>query len=100
MPATAVNRASPSDVEILARLLGNGNGRMPRPIARYVLHLEFTSEEKARMHDLAVRNQADALSPQEKEEMFAYARAGTILSILCSRARQALKAQSKKSKMA
>jgi hypothetical protein len=32
------------------------------------------------MHDLAVRNQADALSPEEKSELFAFAEAGTLLS--------------------
>jgi hypothetical protein len=38
-----------------------------------------------------VRNQDDALSPAEKEELFAYAKAGTLLSILKSRARRVLK---------
>jgi hypothetical protein len=60
-------------------------------MARYVLNLGFSDRDKARMHDLAVRNQADALSPAEKEELFAYAKAGSLLSILKSRARRALK---------
>jgi hypothetical protein len=60
-------------------------------MARYLLNLGFGDEDKARMHDLAVRNQDDALSPAEKEELFAYAKAGTLLSILKSRARRALR---------
>jgi hypothetical protein len=48
------------------------------------------------MHDLAVRNQQGALSTTEKEELFAYAKAGTLLSILKSKARRALKAGPKK----
>jgi hypothetical protein len=50
----------------------------------------FGERDKARMHDLAVRNQEDALTPAEKEEMFAYAKAGTLLGILQSRARRVL----------
>ena len=44
------------------------------------LTLGFGERDKARMHDLAVRNQEDALSPVEKEELFAYAKAGSLLS--------------------
>ncbi len=100
MPARATKRVNTSDVAILARLLGNGTGRMPRSIARYLLKLDFAPEEKARMHDLAARNQDDALSPDEKEEMFAYGRAGTILSILQAKARLLLKTESRKQKSA
>ena len=42
------------------------------------------------MHDLAMRNQDDALTPAEKEEMFGFAKAPTLLSILKSQARRAL----------
>ena len=63
---------------------------MPADIARYVLTLGFGERDKTRMHDLAVRNQDDALTPAEKEELFAYAKADTLLSILKSRARQVL----------
>ena len=48
------------------------------------------------MHDLAVRNQNDELSPSEKEELFAFAKAGTLLSILQSKARRTLKIKLKK----
>jgi hypothetical protein len=85
---------------ILARLLSNGSGQMTRTIARYLLKLDFTDEERTRMHDLAVRNQDDALSPEEKEEMFAYGRAGTMLEILQAEARLLLKTKSSKSRNA
>jgi hypothetical protein len=42
------------------------------------------------MHDLAVRNQSDALSGTERDELFAYEKAGTLLSILKSNARRVL----------
>ena len=48
------------------------------------------------MHDLAVGNQDDALSPPEKEELVAYAKASSLLSILKSKARRALGVKPKK----
>ena len=42
------------------------------------------------MHDLAVRNQDDALTADEKAEMHASGRAATVMSILKSKARRTL----------
>ncbi len=83
--------AGASEVAILARILGNEDGQLPLEMARYLLTLGFNVREKARMHDLTVRNQADALSEAEKEELFAYVKAGSLLSILKSKARRTLK---------
>ena len=96
MDTTLVNHTAPSEVTILARLLGNEQGHLPAEMARYILTLGFSDTDKARMHDLAHRNQADTLSAQETEELFAYAKAGTLLSILKSKARRALKIKPKK----
>jgi hypothetical protein len=75
---------------ILARILGNEGGRFPDDLARYILDLKISEQDKARMHDLAVRNQGDGLTPAEREEMFAFGKAMTLLSILKSRARRTL----------
>jgi hypothetical protein len=91
MHPTTADHPSPSEVSILARVLGDENGRLSRTMARYLLTLGFGERDKARMHDLAVRNQQGALSATEKEELFAYAKAGTLLSILKSKARRTLK---------
>src|SRR5437016_903721 len=96
MHTTASNHASPSEVTILARILDNEKGQLPLHMARYLLNREFSDDDKARMHDLAVRNQEDALSPAEKEELLAYAKAGTLLSILKSKARRVLRFKPKK----
>lgn len=90
MTTTSAPDSGASEIAILARLLGNGPGRMPAAIARYVLSLGFSDEDKARMHELAVRNQADELSPAEKDEMHGYAKAGSLLGILKSKARRSL----------
>jgi hypothetical protein len=82
-PATT-NHEGVTEVIILARVLGNEKGRLPSQIARYILTRSFSDSEKARMHDLALRNQDDALSADEKEEMRANAKAGTLLPNLKS----------------
>jgi hypothetical protein len=87
---TATRPPGENEVTILARILSNENGQLPTDLARYILNLGFSERDKARMHDLAVRNQDDALSAAEKEELFAFAKAGTLLSILKSKARRTL----------
>jgi hypothetical protein len=96
MPTTTANDANQSEISILARILGNEEGQLPPAMARYILTLGFSTRDKARMHDLAVHNQEDALTPGEKEELLAYAKAGTLLSILKSQARRTLGVKSKK----
>jgi hypothetical protein len=96
MHTTTADGTGPSEIAILARLLGNEEGQLPADMARYLLTLGFGERDKARMHDLAVRNQEGALTPAEKEEMFAYAKAGTLLGILQSRARRVLGIKAKK----
>jgi len=91
MRTTIEQPTGPSEVSILARVLGDGQGRLSPTLARHLLTLGFSERDKARMHDLAVLNQDDALSPAEKEELLSYAKAGTLLSILKSRARRVLK---------
>ena len=91
MSSTTLDRTGQTEVRILTRLLGNGKTQFPPALARYVLTLGFTDRDKARMHELAVRNQDDALAAEEKEELRAYAKAGTLLSLLKSQARRALK---------
>lgn len=92
MPATA----SDDEITIQARILSNGSGRLPAETVRYFLNLAFSDRDKARMHDLAVRNEHDRLSAAERDELIAYAKAGTLLSILKSKARRALRVTQKK----
>jgi hypothetical protein len=95
MNATTTH-ARETEVTILARVLINERGQLPRELSRYILNQDFSDRDKTRMHDLAVRNQEDALSPAEKEELFAFAKAGDLLGILQSKARQTLNIKPKK----
>lgn len=87
---TAAHHASENEVTILARFLGDENGQLPEDFARYILDLKVSERDQARMHDLAVRNHEDALTPAEKEEMLAFGMATTVLSILKAKARRTL----------
>ena len=84
------------EVTILGRLLVNGKEELKPDLARYFLALEFTQEDRARMHELAVRNQDGQLSAEEKEELLGFAKAGCLLGILQSKARKSLKTRRKK----
>lgn len=94
--ATTNTHPGETEVAILARVFENEQGQLPHELARSILDVDFSNRDKARMHDLAVRNQDDALTPAEKEELFAFAKAGTLLSILHSKARRTLGIELKK----
>lgn len=79
-----------TEVTILGRVLGDEHGDLSPELARHILGLGFSDRDKARTQDLASRNQEDALSDAEKDEMPAFSKVGTILSILKSRARRTL----------
>jgi hypothetical protein len=83
------------EITILGRVLSNGKA-FPPAVARQLLKLGFSDEDKARMHELAVRNQSGSLSATEQQELRSYANAGCLLGILHSKARQALKQSASK----
>ena len=92
----ANNALNDYEATILARVLGKDEGKLPTAMARYLLDVGFSQRDKDRMHDLAVRNQGDALSADERKELFAYAKTGTVLSILKAKARRVLKTKPQK----
>lgn len=96
MLATETREAANQEIAILARVLGNGESSLSPTMARYLLSLGFSEKDKSRIHDLAVRNQDGALSSSESEELFAYSKTGTVLSILKSKARRTLKNRPKR----
>ena len=87
MPATATTEAA-----IWERII-HPDGRMSRDTAEHILQLEFSDQERKRMHELAQRNRSGHLAPGEDEELDNFCRVGTTLSLLKSRARQVLKSR-------
>ena len=66
---------------------------MSRDEAKRIVELEFSADERQRMHDLAERNRAGTLNSGEDEELDNFCRVGNTLALLKSRARQILKPQ-------
>ncbi len=89
--ATTALPSDASEVAILGRLFLNGKRELTAQRARYLLELEFSDDDKARMNDLAVKNQNGLLSKSEGEELLAYAKAGCLLGMLHSRAQRKLR---------
>ncbi len=83
-------QARESEVTILARVFSDRLGKLPPGMAQYILDLDFNDRDKARIHDLIVRNQEETITPVEKEELFAFMNASSMLSIFQSRARRTL----------
>ena len=76
------------------RILHPDEELSPR-VARAILGLAFPKDEIRRMHELSAKARAGTLTPEEDTEMDNYERAGSILSILKSKARQVLKRSSR-----
>jgi hypothetical protein len=78
------------EIAILGRIMSNGKDFSPA-LARHLLGLGFSEEDKVRINDLASRNQKGALSPDEQSELRNYANAGCLLGILHTKARRVIK---------
>ena len=91
MPTNQTVKRGSNELAIYGRLLKADKGDLSRELARYVLTLGFGEEDQARMRELAERNQAGALSTQEREELRNYVKAGHLLALLHSKARKSLK---------
>lgn len=92
MAATVQNhRNRISEAAIFARVWDEGEYPLTPPVARHVLKLRFSATDKARMHELAAKNQRGKLSGEEREELDNFIRVGDLLAILQSKARKRLK---------
>ena len=86
---TTQHRAS--EAAIFARLWETENGHLAPELAHHIIKICFSAEDKARMRELAVKNQEEGLSPEEKQELDNFIKVGDLLAILQSKARQVLK---------
>jgi|SRR5713101_7266600 hypothetical protein len=90
MPVT--NHANgTSQAAIFVRLWETKDGKLPRTLARHILRLGFSIPDKARIQELASKNQQGLISSSELEELDNYIKAGDLLALLQSKARRALK---------
>jgi hypothetical protein len=80
------------EAAILARLmLAPQKPALSQAAAKGILTLEFSQVDKDRMHLLATKARAGGLTPDEEREVEAYSRVSSLLGILKSKARRALR---------
>ncbi len=85
-----VTRSRNSEAAIWERVI-HPNGELTPQNARAILEIDFTDEDRERMHELAIKNQRGKLSPEEEADIDNFCRVGNLLSILHSKARRVLK---------
>jgi hypothetical protein len=88
MDATQTPR---SPAAIWSRLLRADQGDLSPEAAQFFLHLAFAPQDLQRMHELTVKNQEDALSSAEQEELRHYRQIGLQVDLLRAKARLSLK---------
>jgi hypothetical protein len=85
-----LSQKSNNEADILSRVLRAGDADLPVTVARALLRFRFPSEDEERMHELAVKNQADKLTAAEQQELSGYLRVGRLLDLLTAKARLSL----------
>ena len=79
------------EAAILTRLVGPDELAFSAAAAEGILTLGFSPADKDRMHTLTAKARAGTLTADEQAEVEAYSRIGSLLGILKSKARRALK---------
>ena len=79
------------EAAILTRIAGQDEVAWSVAAARGILMLGFCPADKDRMHTLAAKAREGTLNSDEQAEVEAYSRIGSLLGILKSKARRALK---------
>ena len=88
MPTTTVPN---SEIAIWRRILDPTNNGLSSSAARCFLRLTFSDWDKARMNELAQRNQEGLLTEQERRELQDYVIVGDVLSLIHLKAKRSLK---------
>jgi hypothetical protein len=92
-------RTQPSNDEaaILMRVIQPNQDDLSPAAARALLKFDFPAEDRERMHELAVKNQAGKLTAAERQELEGYLRIGRLLDLLGAKARLSLKKRERQS---
>jgi hypothetical protein len=90
--ATQFGTAAGTDAAIIARMIRPGEADLSSDAADAVLKIfRLDPSDQDRLHDLLVKNQDDALTPAEKEELESYLRVSLLIDLMHAKARSSLK---------
>ena len=73
------------EAAILNRLI-RPKEKLSQAAARAFLRFDFDEADRARMHELAIKNQADNLTPREEIELQSYIKVGLFLDLIHAKA--------------
>jgi hypothetical protein len=81
---------SSSEAAILTRVIQPDRHDLSLAAARVILKFQFNTDDRQRMHQLALKNQSGKLSSTEQRELDGYLRVGRLLDLLAVKARLSL----------
>ena len=83
-----------TDAAIIARMIHPDEADLTEDAAEAVLKIfRLDQSDQTRLHDLLVKNQNDALTPAEKEDLESYLRISLLIDLMHAKARFSLKKQ-------
>jgi hypothetical protein len=82
---------TPSEAVIWTRVIQPENNGLSTEAARSLLGIQFSQADRARMLELATKNNEGLLSVAERDELEGYVKVGDVLSLLHLKAKRALK---------
>jgi hypothetical protein len=90
--ATVQDSTGSLEAAIISRVIHAGKADLPKDTAQAVLGMfSFDQADLDRMHDLAVKNQDDTLTPAEKAELETYLRVSYFIDLMHAKARLSLR---------
>jgi hypothetical protein len=95
MSATQIPATGTSEAAIFSRIFVDGRRSLTPELARHILTLEFSDDDKTRMHELAVKNQEGRISSEELQDLDSYIKVADLVAILQSKARKFLRTKPK-----
>jgi hypothetical protein len=81
-----------TEAAIITRMIHPETADLPDDAAQALLRLRFDQTDLDRMHELAVKNQDDALTTAEKAELESYLRVSYFIDLMHAKARLSLRA--------
>jgi hypothetical protein len=80
-----------TETAILSRLIDPDKTNLSPEAARYILSMDFRSDDRRKMQELSEKAQKGTLDADEQAELDNYVRVGHLLALMQSKARKSLK---------
>lgn len=91
--ATIQGNTSSTEAAILSRLVHPERDDLPKEAASALLLMDFDQTDLDRLHEMVTKNQDDALTPAEKQDLESYLRVSVFLDLMHAKARHSLKSK-------